>query len=77
MYNQFQQLTKSHREFLMGALGLAEIDFSSCLLNILYVYETGKEYEGDIYNDAMSLCGIKKEHLYIYRDIFKIIFISP
>lgn len=76
MWSQFHQITKSHREVIMEAEKLAEVDFSSCLLNILYVFEIGKEYEGDIYNDAMSLCGIKKEHHYIYRDIFKIIFIT-
>lgn len=73
--SQFHQISKSHREIILKKYDLEEFDFKSCLINILFVLETGELYQGDIYNDAMNFCGIHNKFYSDYRDVFKKIFI--
>jgi hypothetical protein len=75
VFNTFQQISKVDRQTICEELNLKEFDFKSCLINIIYALETGKIYEGDIYNDTMNLFNIPSQYHYVYRDIFKKLFI--
>jgi len=68
-YSSFQMLPKKYRELILKEEGLIEKDFSASNPNIIYLLETGKEFDGDIYNEFCNKLGIPIE----YRPILKAI----
>ena len=52
-YNSFQTLSKKFRQKIYEEQQWKELDFKSCIINILYLIETNSFYQGDIYNDIL------------------------
>lgn len=66
-YNSFQTIPKKLREKVLKEKDWIELDYTSCLINILYIIETGKMYDGDIYFDLLKKLNLSND----YRSLLK------
>ena len=66
-HSSFQMFPKKYRKLILEEEGLCEVDFSASNPNIIYLLETGKEFDGDIYEDFCNKLDVPLE----YRPILK------
>ena len=60
-HSSFQMYPKKYRKIILEEEGLCEVDFSASNPNIIYLLETGKEFDGDIYEDFCSKLDVPLE----------------
>lgn len=70
-YNSFQNIPKSLRKKILKEQNWIELDYKSCIINILHLLKTEKFYNGDIYNDILNSNNLPLE----FRDFFKSVLI--
>jgi len=68
-YNSFQRVPKKVRKKICEENNWIELDFKSCIINTLYIIETGDIYKGDIYEDILRKINLSLK----FRNLLKTI----
>jgi len=75
IYNILQTVKKTEREKIYKEMNWCEVDFHAMSSNIIYMLNTGKLYNGEMYNDILEDLKIEKKYWEIYRPMIKKFFI--
>jgi len=78
LYSTFSNLPKKMRQVLIDDYDLEELDYSNFNLNLFFLIETGKKYNGDIYTAMLKSLDERffdkyPNQIALYRKIFKTI----
>jgi len=75
IYNILQTVKKTEREKIYKEMDWCEVDFHAMAPNTIYMLNTGKLYNGEMYNDILEDLEIEREYWKIYRPMIKKFFI--